>query len=78
MKTKKEKQSMIDIDDCMNITIESINRQKIEAVLELSKAINNLSKVLSEDDVNITIKDCNFNSNDNTKAPLLNIQTKID
>jgi len=78
MKTKKEKQSMIDIDDCMNITIESINRQKIEAVLELSKAINNLSKVLSEDDVNIIIKDCNFNGNDNTKAPLLNIQTKID
>lgn len=78
MKTKKEKQSMIDIDDCMNITIESINRQKIEAVLELSKAINNLSKVLSEDDVNITIKDCNFNGISNTKAPLLNIQTKID
>lgn len=78
MKTKKEKQNVVEIDKPMTITIESINRQKIQAVLELSKAINNLSRVLAEDDVNINVSNCTFTNTTDSTTPSLSIQTKID
>lgn len=78
MKTKKEKQNVVEIDKPMTITIESINRHKIQAVLELSRAVSHLARVLAEDDVNINVSNCTFTNTTDSTTPSLSIQTKID
>ena len=61
-----------------SININVPNTKKIEAINNLSQAINNLSKVLVNDYVKVNISDCTFTQLQSNEQPSINIEPAID